>query len=324
MFFMAEYANMITVSSLATILFFGGWLSPFPESWTWQNYLPGVGLVLLGVYLFFDTIVNMHGIARLQLAVVTMLCLGGGAACLIPPVAAAIQGPFWFTTKVLLFLFFYVWMRGTLPRFRYDQLMAFGWKLLLPVSLANLVITAFVIILPLLMGAPMIQSPLILFFVLAVMAVAGAVLLILAREPIHSALALVLVMVSLAVLYLLLGAEFIAAVQIIVYAGAVMVLFVFVIMLLNAGTEDRTQISKIATWVGIPLGFFLMLEIAHIFWHARMTASMASGAGVPYEAASTHDLSMALFQQYLFPFEATSILILIALLGALVLAKKDE
>ena len=61
-----------------------------------------------------------------------------------------IQGPFWFTTKVILFLFFYVWTRGTLPRFRYDQLMNFGWKLLLPVSLANLVITAFVLILPLL------------------------------------------------------------------------------------------------------------------------------------------------------------------------------
>ena len=129
--------------------------------------------------------------------------------------------------------------------------------------------------------------PLILFFVLAVMAVAGAVFLILAREPIHSALALVLVMVSLAVLYLLLGAEFIAAVQIIVYAGAVMVLFVFVIMLLNAGTEDRTHISKIATWIGVPLGFFLLLEIAHIFWHGRMDASMGGGAGAPFEAADT-------------------------------------
>lgn len=166
--------------------------------------------------------------------------------------------------------------------------------------------------------------PLILFFACALLAVAGAVLLILAREPIHSALALVLVMISLAVLYLLLGAEFIAAVQIIVYAGAVMVLFVFVIMLLNAGVEDRTHISKIATWIGVPLGFFLLLEIAHIFWHARMGAAMGSGAGVPIEPASTRDLSMALFQQYLFPFEATSILILIAMLGALVLAKKDE
>ena len=61
-----------------------------------------------------------------------------------------IQGPFWFVTKVILFLFVYVWIRGTLPRFRYDQLMSFGWKLLLPVSLANLVVTAFVIVLPLL------------------------------------------------------------------------------------------------------------------------------------------------------------------------------
>jgi len=166
--------------------------------------------------------------------------------------------------------------------------------------------------------------PLILFFVPAVMAVAGAVVLILAREPIHSALALVMVMVSLAILYLLLGAEFIAAVQIIVYAGAVMVLFVFVIMLLNAGTEERTHISKIATWVGLPLGFFLLLEIAHVFWRGRMGGAMGSDASAPFEPASTHDLSMALFQQYLFPFEATSILILIALLGALVLAKKDE
>ena len=150
MFFMAEYANMITVSCLATILFFGGWLSPFPSSWTWQLYLPGAGLILLGIYTAYDTVANLQGIARLQFGVVTLLALGIGALCLIPVVAPVIQGPFWFTTKVILFLFFYVWTRGTLPRFRYDQLMSFGWKLLLPVSLANLAVTAFVLILPLL------------------------------------------------------------------------------------------------------------------------------------------------------------------------------
>jgi NADH-quinone oxidoreductase subunit H len=91
---------------------------------------------------------NMRGIAKLQFAVVTMLCLGGGAITLLPAVAPVIQGPFWFTTKVIAFLFFYVWTRGTLPRFRYDQLMDFGWKLLLPVSLANLVVTSFVMIVP--------------------------------------------------------------------------------------------------------------------------------------------------------------------------------
>ena len=68
--------------------------------------------------------------------------------CLLPAVAPVIQGPFWFTTKVILFLFFYVWTRGTLPRFRYDQLMSFGWKLLLPVALLNLVITSLVMIFP--------------------------------------------------------------------------------------------------------------------------------------------------------------------------------
>src|SRR5580658_341287 len=104
--------------------------------------------------------------------------------------------------------------------------------------------------------------PFIVFFVSAFMAVLGAILLIVAQEPIHSALALVLVMMSLAVLYLLLGAEFIAAVQIIVYAGAIMVLFVFVIMMLNAGVEERTDWSKIAKVVGVPLGFFLLLAIA--------------------------------------------------------------
>jgi NADH-quinone oxidoreductase subunit H len=150
MFFMAEYANMITVSCLATILFFGGWLSPFPDSWTWQLFLPGAGLLLLGAYCAYDTVMNLRGIAQIQFAVVTLLAAGGGAISLYPPVAAVIQGPFWFTTKILAILFFYIWMRGTLPRFRYDQLMSFGWKLLLPVSLANLVITAFVIIWPLL------------------------------------------------------------------------------------------------------------------------------------------------------------------------------
>jgi NADH-quinone oxidoreductase subunit H len=150
MFFMAEYANMITVSCLATILFLGGWLSPFPDSWTWQNYLPSAGLLLLAAYCAWNTVSEMRGFARLQLGVVTLLAGGGGLVCLYPPLAAAIQGPFWFTAKILGILFFYIWMRATLPRFRYDQLMSFGWKLLLPVSIANLVVTAFVIVWPLL------------------------------------------------------------------------------------------------------------------------------------------------------------------------------
>jgi NADH-quinone oxidoreductase subunit J len=164
--------------------------------------------------------------------------------------------------------------------------------------------------------------PFLLFVVCGALAVAGAILVIVAREPIHSALALILVMVALAVLYLLLGAPFIAAVQVIVYAGAIMVLFVFVIMLLNAGTEERTDFSRIAKYIGLPLGFVLMLWAAHWLWRSQAGEAIGTAAATP--AASSRDLSVELFRQYLFPFEATSILILIAILGALVLARKEQ
>jgi NADH-quinone oxidoreductase subunit J len=164
--------------------------------------------------------------------------------------------------------------------------------------------------------------PLFIFIVCAALAVAGAITLIWAREPIHSALALILVMCALAVLYLLLGSPFITAVQIIVYAGAIMVLFVFVIMLLNYGLEERTNFSKLA-WPGIALALVLMAEIAHWLFHSAAGKALANGPGAPATEASTVKLSEMLFRQYLFPFEATSILILIAVLGAYVLARKE-
>src|SRR5260370_7801635 len=101
------------------------------------------------------------------------------------------------------------------------------------------------------------NAPLIIFFVLAAMAVVGALSLILQRHPIHSALSLIVVMVALAGLYLLMGAEFVAAVQIIVYGGAIIVLFVFVIMLLNAGVQKRTNLPKLSRFAGIPLAVSL-------------------------------------------------------------------
>jgi NADH-quinone oxidoreductase subunit J len=161
------------------------------------------------------------------------------------------------------------------------------------------------------------SAELILFFVFAAIAVAGAVLLIVLREPIHSALALILVMISLATLYLLLGAEFIAAVQVIVYAGAIMVLFVFVIMLLNAGEEERTNVSRLARYVGLPLGILLTLQLA--YWIGR---SFTDRPAAPV-AGTTRGLATMLLRGYVLPFELTSILILIAILGAMVLAKKE-
>lgn len=157
------------------------------------------------------------------------------------------------------------------------------------------------------------------FIVLAAVAVAGAVSLILQRHPIHSALSLIVVMVALAALYLLQGAEFVAAVQIIVYGGAIMVIFVFVIMLLNAGEEERTNSSRMARYVGVPLGVVFTIELA--YWIGRATLHLnPSAAGV----VSTRDLSSLLFREYVFPFELTSFLILIALLGAIVLVRRGE
>src|ERR1700746_3612896 len=118
--------------------------------------------------------------------------------------------------------------------------------------------------------------PLIVFFALAVIAVLGAVSLIVQKHPIHSALSLIVVMVALAGLYLLMGAEFVAAVQIIVYGGAIMVLFVFVIMLLNAGVEERTNLSRMARFIGVPLGVIFLLEVA--YWIARATSRMTQSS----------------------------------------------
>ena len=161
---------------------------------------------------------------------------------------------------------------------------------------------------------------LILFGVFALMAVAGAVSLILQRHPIHSALSLIVVMVALAALYLLLGAEFVAAVQVIVYAGAIMVLFVFVIMLLNAGVEERTNLSRMARHMGVPLSIVFTLGLA---WRVAQATGDSVARPAFDEPHQTRALAMMLFKDFVLPFELTSILILIAILGAVVLAKRE-
>lgn len=147
MFFIAEYTNMITVSCLCTIMFFGGWLSPFPASWTFTHYLPSVILIPFGSWVVWDGIKYETIFGRLVLpGLGTVIAAIGVVLAVFPAVNEFVQGPFWLLAKIFVFLFVYVWMRGTLPRFRYDQLMSFGWKLLLPVSIANVVITAFVLL----------------------------------------------------------------------------------------------------------------------------------------------------------------------------------
>jgi NADH-quinone oxidoreductase subunit J len=158
---------------------------------------------------------------------------------------------------------------------------------------------------------------LILFFLFAGFCLAGAINLLLQSHPISSALSLIVVMTSLAVLYLLLGAEFLAAAQIIVYSGAIMVLFTFVVMLLNAGREERTLGSRAARAIGFPAVVAVFAVLATIILRAQGLGVASLSDGI----TSTEDLSRVLFREMLLPFEVTSVLILIAILGAVALAR---
>jgi NADH-quinone oxidoreductase subunit J len=161
----------------------------------------------------------------------------------------------------------------------------------------------------------------ILFLVFAIIAVVCAINVVVQTHPISSAVSLVGVMVSLAVLYLLLGAEFLAAAQVIVYAGAVMVLFVFVIMLLNAGAETKEGRSLVVQLLAVPLEVALLGALAYFLQRLYPSNTMVHFGG--FRGGGVREIGRALFTTYLLPFEVTSILILIAILGAIVLARKE-
>jgi NADH-quinone oxidoreductase subunit J len=161
---------------------------------------------------------------------------------------------------------------------------------------------------------------LILFLIFAGFCLGGAINLLLQTHPINSALSLIVVMTSMAVLYLLLGAEFLAAAQVIVYAGAIMVLFTFVVMLLNAGREERTLGSHVARSIGFPAVVVILAVFATVILHLQGLGSVQMSDGI----TTTEDLSRVLFHELLLPFEVTSILILIAILGAVSLARHGD
>jgi NADH-quinone oxidoreductase subunit J len=161
----------------------------------------------------------------------------------------------------------------------------------------------------------------LIFLIFAAIAVFCGISLVVQTHPIASALSLIGVMGSLAVLYLLLGGEFIAMAQIIVYAGAIMVLFVFVIMLLNAGSETPTfQTSSFVKYLGIILLVAFLGLISFI-----IQAALPKTEGVTFGnfQGTAAIVGRKLFTSYLLPFEVTSVLILIALVGAIVLARKE-
>jgi NADH-quinone oxidoreductase subunit J len=160
----------------------------------------------------------------------------------------------------------------------------------------------------------------ILFYIAGGLAVIAALSVVLQRTPVYSALSLIVVLALLALIYLLLGAPFIAMVQVIVYAGAIMVLFVLVIMLLNAGHEGPSRdTAKFARWAGPPLLAVFLVELVVVVWRHF---GLAVIGGQALDASPTA-IGERLFGTHVLPFEVTSLLILVAIIGAVVLAKKQ-
>ena len=169
------------------------------------------------------------------------------------------------------------------------------------------------------MGSPFV------FFILAIVAVAAALGMLLSRNAVHSALFLVLNFVTIAVFYLILNAPFISMVQITVYAGAIVVLFLFVIMLL--GAEKLRGIGDLSgggRWQRF-LAFALALVLIGVFAYLLLTESASVSGEIPFIDSSPSQLGLVLFENYVLPFEVTGVLLLAAIIGVVVLgrAKKE-
>ena len=164
----------------------------------------------------------------------------------------------------------------------------------------------------------------ILFIIFGIVALVGAVSVISFRHPIYSALALIVTFFAQAGLFVLLGAHFVAAAQVIVYAGAIMVLFLFVIMLLNLGTLSvKGAMSGKLKAVAIVLGLLFAAEGIYIAVNALNDTAVAS-AQPATTSVTTYQIGELLFSKYLLPFEVTSLILLAALIGVIVLVKRDS
>ncbi|HXP88914.1 MAG TPA: NADH-quinone oxidoreductase subunit NuoH [Bryobacteraceae bacterium] len=143
-FFMAEYANMVTVSAIATTLFLGGWTPIFPAEYG-SKYIPAVIHLIAGLVLFYHAANPARPFDKITLPVFGVIAFGIAGLFLIPALQQVLLPLFWFGAKTGAILFVFIWIRATLPRFRYDQLMKFAWTFMFPVALVNLFVTALLV-----------------------------------------------------------------------------------------------------------------------------------------------------------------------------------
>lgn len=160
------------------------------------------------------------------------------------------------------------------------------------------------------------------FFIVALVAIVSSILVVTCRNPINSALSLVMAFFCLATFYVMLDAPFMAAIQVIVYAGAIMVLIVFVIMLLNLRTETGSK-SRHAVAIGSIIGVLALFETVYFLLRSKLTGAHGDlSKEVIEKVGHTELIGKSMFTDFLLPFEITSILLLVAIIGAVVLAKK--
>jgi len=146
LYFLAEYTNMVVVSCIAVTLFLGGWLRPFANvrQLDFLNFAPVASLVAAAGFVLWLGLKATLPRERYFFVVLALLCALLAGVVVLPPVRNALQGIFWFAAKVLVFLYAFIWGRATFPRYRFDQLMKVGWRWLIPLGLANLIVTALV------------------------------------------------------------------------------------------------------------------------------------------------------------------------------------
>jgi NADH-quinone oxidoreductase subunit J len=158
----------------------------------------------------------------------------------------------------------------------------------------------------------------ILFIFFAAVALGAAINVLAQKHVLYSSLSLIVLLTAISALFILLQAEFLAVINVIVYAGAIMVLFVFVIMLLNLpADEERADRLRWLKFAGIPMGLFLLFMVGRTVWDVEGSTT------TPQMEGTAQAIGASLFTDYILPFELTSLLILIALMGAVVFAKKD-
>ena len=163
-----------------------------------------------------------------------------------------------------------------------------------------------------------------LFYLFALLALGGGILTITRRNAVHSAISLIVSLMGVAGLYLLLQAEFLFAVQIVLYVGGIMVLFLFVIMLVNLDQAAKERQFNRQWLVALTAVLAVGVEVGYFIWRGKDAFRVADAAAAPVAAAlgNTELVADSLFSEYLLPFEIASILLLVAVVGSVVMAKK--